>query len=523
MASVNSPASEPQDAGAEPVASVKAPDSPLKRLLVQTSHYSLGSLLTMLAGLVTFPIMTRIFSVAEYGAMNLISATLTIGVALGKVGVQHSIIRYQSEIRSGKGTYTLPQFYATTLLGMATTGLIATAVLVVGTQLVPAGWIGQGAIRIPFAVASLVVIVQVVESTFINFIRADQLTALLMKYQVVKKYVGLALILSALFYLAKTLTAFYSATLLTEALSLVALIVFLLRRQSWPRLSRREFSRPLYRELLSFGIPMMIGYEMAGVILAVGDRYVIHGVIGDEPLGLYAAAYNLCQYVQSVVIVSVGQAVMPLYMQMWDRSGVEATSAFIARSLRTYVLAGAPIIAGLASVGPELLPSLASSKFASGAVILPWVIAGMVLDGGNSMLGAGLFIHRKTKRIMAIVLSCAILNILLNIVLVPRIGILGAAIATLISYMVNALSLAFAGRRLLPVKLPWSTMARAGAAAAVMYLALIHVCPGRRLLTVAVRIAVGGLLYAGLVTLVDPDARTLVRTARQRLRGKLAG
>jgi O-antigen/teichoic acid export membrane protein len=143
------------------------------------------------------------------------------------------------------------------------------------------------------------------------------------------------------------------------------------------------------------------------------------------------------------------------------------------------------------------------------------VIAGMVLDGANTMLGAGLFIHRKTKRIMAIVVSCASLNILLNIIFVPRIGILGAAIATLITYMVNSLLFALAGRRLLPVKLPWSTMARAAAAATVMYLALIHVLPGHRLLTVAVRVAVGGVIYTALVSLIDPDARALVRTVRE--------
>ena len=69
-----------------------------------------------------------------------------------------------------------------------------------------------------------------------------------------------------------------------------------------------EFSRPLYLELLRFGVPMMIGYELSGIVLSVGDRYVIEGLLGEAPLGLYGAAYNLCQYVQALVIASVGQA-----------------------------------------------------------------------------------------------------------------------------------------------------------------------------------------------------------------------
>ena len=86
--------------------------SALRRLFVQSSHYSIASLLSMVAGLVSFPLITRVFSVADYGAMNLVGATLTIAVAIGKFGVQHSILRYQSEIEAGKSPYTLAQLYS---------------------------------------------------------------------------------------------------------------------------------------------------------------------------------------------------------------------------------------------------------------------------------------------------------------------------------------------------------------------------------------------------------------------------
>ena len=231
-----------------------------------------------------------------------------------------------------------------------------------------------------------------------------------------------------------------------------------------------------------------------------------------------AAAYNLCQYVQALFVTSVGQAIMPIYMQMWDRKGVAETSAFISRSLRTYVMLGVPVIAGLAAVGPELLPSLASEKYASAAFIVPWVIGGMVIDGTNSMVGAGLFIHRRTRTIMGIVLSAAVLNVVLNLILVPRIGIKGSAIATLVCYAFAALALTWAGRRLLPVALPWTTLLTSGVAALAMYYALVHLLPGRRLLSVGVRIVAGAPIYGGIMLLVSADARALARGALARVR-----
>jgi O-antigen/teichoic acid export membrane protein len=103
--------------------------SPLRRLLVHVSHYSLASLLTTIAGLISFPFLTRVFSVAEYGTMSLISATLTIAVALGKIGIQFPLFPYHSEIASGKRAFTLDQLYSTTMFGMGATGLATGLIL----------------------------------------------------------------------------------------------------------------------------------------------------------------------------------------------------------------------------------------------------------------------------------------------------------------------------------------------------------------------------------------------------------
>jgi O-antigen/teichoic acid export membrane protein len=496
---------------------VTVAESPLKRLLVQTSHYSVASILTMVAGLITFPILTRIFSVADYGLMNLVGATLSVAVAVGKTGIQHSIIRYESEIRAGKGRYTVLQLFSTTTFGMLASSLVVLLAIGIGAQFVPARWLGDARLRGLFAIASLLVVIQVMDSVLVNFLRAEQETATLMKYQVLKKYAGIGIILGTLFLVAQSLKAFYAASIVSEGLAVTLLGWFVFRSGRRPAPRGAQFSRPLYVELLRFGLPMMIGYEISGIVLSIGDRYVIQWTIGATPLGLYSAAYNLCTYVQGAFIASLNQAIIPIYMRMWDTKGAEETSAFINRSLRSYAILGAPLIAGLAAVGPELLTSLASDKYATAVVVLPWVIAGMVVDGTNTMLGAGLFIHRRTRAIMTVVFSSALLNIGLNLALVPRIGIVGSAMATLISYSVTALAMGGAGRRLLPVKVPVMTILRAGACALAMYVPLRNLLPGHHLVTVGVRVALGVPIYGLLMTAIDPDARALVLKALARI------
>lgn len=492
----------------------------LKRLAVQASHYSLVSIFATVAGLVSFPLFTRIFSLEEYGLMNLVAATVSLSVAFGKVGIQHSIVRYHSEITAGKSAYSLPQLYSTTLLGMAGSALVVVVVVVTFARTESAHTFGDPRLRTLLVLASVLVVAQVLESALVNVLRAEQQTAFLMRYQVAKKYLTLGFTFLAVLVVARSLEAFYSASGVAEAAAVAGLGWALFGRGQRPRPSATAFSAPLYRELLGFGIPMMVGYELSGIVLSIGDRYVIEGLLGEAPLGLYGAAYNLCQYVHAILIASIGQAIMPMYMQMWDRRGAKETAVFLSDTLRKYVLLGAPVVAGLAAVGPELLPTLASERYVSASAVLPWVIAGMVVDGTTSMVGAGLFIHRKTRTIMSIVLGCAALNIAMNLVLVPSVGILGSAIATLVSYACAVLLMATSARRLLRVELPWATLARAGLASIAMYAAVRWLYPGHRLVTIAMRVAVAVPLYAGAMAAMDRDARALVRAALERLWGK---
>lgn len=494
-----------------------AESSPLKRLLVQASHYSISGLFALISGLISFPLFTRAFSVEDYGVMNLVAATLTMSVAVGKVGVQHGILRYQSEITAGKSNYALVELYSTTLYGMAGSALLVMAVLTGIVHGAP-DLIGGSNLRLLFAIASLLILVQVVESSLVNLLRAEQRTAVLMKYQITKKYLSIGLMIGAVLLIQRSLVAFYTAQFVAELAALLGLARVFFGAENRTRPTIAKFSRKLYFELLKFGVPMMIGYELAGIILILGDRYVIEGMLGPGPLGLYGAAYNLCQYVQNLVIASIGAAIMPMYMQMYDQKGPEETSAFISKSLRTYVLFGAPVIAGLAAVGGELLPSLASEKYADASAVLPWVIAGMVVEGMSPMVGAGLFINRRTRTIMVVVLSCAVFNILLNVALVPRMGIHGSAVATLVSYLLSSLALRTASRSLLPVALPWATMARAGAVAALMYFAVSRLYPGHRLITVGVRMIVGGPVYLIPMILIDADGRAYVMKILGRFR-----
>ena len=82
--------------------------SALKTLYRHSSHYLGGRLVVMLLGFISFPVFTRVFSVAEYGVINLITNTVLLLTVLSKFGFQHSVQRYYPEGEQATSADTLP-------------------------------------------------------------------------------------------------------------------------------------------------------------------------------------------------------------------------------------------------------------------------------------------------------------------------------------------------------------------------------------------------------------------------------
>ena len=231
------------------------------------------------------------------------------------------MVRLHAPVAAGKSEFNLQQLYSTTLFGMGGSAVVAGIFVIGFAILAPQSLIKHPGVRLPLALVSILVVIQVIDSGLSNLLRASERSALLMKYQVAKKYLAIGLIIAALLLVSRSLTAFYVASIVAEGTALAVLLSHALRGRDLVRPG--YFSKPLYLDVVGYGIPMMIGYELSGVILSMGDRLVIKVMIGDAQLGLYAAAYNMSQYIGSAIIYSFSSAMMPVYMRMASQEGRE--------------------------------------------------------------------------------------------------------------------------------------------------------------------------------------------------------
>ena len=170
-----------------------------------------------------------------------------------------------------------------------------------------------------------------------------------------------------------------------------------------------------------------------------------------------------------------------------------------------------------------LLLLVASEKYRAGAAIIPWVIGGVALQGLFPVASAGLQIQKRSGRILLAILSAAGLNVLLNLLLIPSLGIEGAAIATLLAYGLMTALAAWMGRGTVPVRPEYRRIAVFVAMAALMYGVLMQIQFPQQLTTLLVRMVAGAAIYAVGTVLLDGETRALAQQALGRFglfRGK---
>lgn len=487
--------------------------NPVQRLLKHSARFSAGSLLALLASLFAFPFLTRMLTVEEYGLLSFVAAAVTMAVSLGKLGFQHSMLRYHSRYCREADSDEARMFGSTTFIGLTTLALLAALLFALVSYLMPAAASNANRWLI---VASPLVALTILESIFVNQLRAQERSGALTIYQTSRKYGDLAALFLVLGLIEKSLLGFYSAMIGSAVLGVLMLGIYM-RRDIQPRL--RDFSWALFRTLLMFGIPML-GYELLTVSVLLSDRYLIKTILGAADLGIYSAAYNLSDAIQAAFVASVAGAVMPIYLKAYNEKGREETEHIIGQFLRLYVFVTAGLCAMLWSIGPELVEVMASQKFRAAGELLPVLLLAAAVQGAVAILGAGLYVANRTQLFMIVALVVLVIRVALMYVGLRYWGILGAALISLACASLTALVVLVLGRRNLTIRMPWALLLKLSALSLMLILSLRHVDAGGVFTTLLVRGSAGALAFCVGAVLLDAGLRAkafgLVNRVRQR-------
>ena len=422
--------------------------SDLRSLYRETSHYLIGQVAALALGFVSFPIFTRVLSVADYGMMSLVFQITAMAVVFSKMGFGQSIQRFYPEHANSSEADALKRFSSTIVIGTTVLGLSATILFVLGLRLVPDAVVSP-ALKKVLLIGSGLIFVRGMQPILLNFLRAQRKTKPFNIFNTVMRGATIAFVCVLLFTWSKDVSAVLTGTVAVELASVIVLVILVFPRDA---ISLSAFDNRIFRTALAFGMPLAL-WEQAAVILDSGDRVLVQYYLGFQQLGYYSCAYNITNYIAQSMMYPLNLALVPIYMEMWETRGPKETVSFLSNALDNFIMAVMCVMAGVAVTARSAVIVLGSQKLQNAAPLLPTLVLGVMLYTVHIFFSAGLVIHKKTRILVKIILYAAALNIALNFLLIPRIGTQGAAIATLISYAVFLAMIVRASLAIMPLRI----------------------------------------------------------------------
>lgn len=468
----------------------------LKQLSVNLTVYGVGDVAIQVANVFLLPVYTLVLSPTEYGVIAVLLSLELIVRVLSRWGVDAAFMRYYTECRDAQSRQRLASTLAVFLA--AVSGTLLCAGIAVSPWLSPL-LLGKPGYVLPLQLLFLnallgcfnflpfhVLRLEGRARTFVALTFSVNLSTLLAKFALVVVFRWGVLGV----YLADTLVA-------------IGLTLVLLPR--FGVMLRPVFSRALLRECLRFGLPRL-PHGIAHQITSSTDRYFLSLFRPSWEVGIYQIGATLAMGMK-LFLSAFETAWAPFYFrEMHERGAKETFSVVTTYGLATLAL----LSAGLAAVAFDLVRLMATPQYVGAARVVPWLGLAVAFQGIYLLTSIGLNISKRTAYYPVATGSAAVTSAVLNLLLIPRFGMLGAAWAAVAAYGVLA-AVAFAfSRRFYPIDYEWGRLLRVVMAAVAAWLA------GSLVLPASVGPAVGLLVRGTAVVLVFLGALAGMRFFQER-------
>lgn len=404
--------------------------------------YGVGQTLSQAVGFILIPLYTRYLSPEEYGIWALLSVTTAVLVAIFGMGLLSALFRsyylYDSEeqrrVVVSTTFYTL-LFSVSVLAILGLLGGDSLSRLIFGKPdfakyCMVICWTAGLMIMegIPFAVyrARLLSTRYIIFSIIFMIIRI----AIIVYLVAVMKYGVWGVVLG------NFLGSLISSTVLTISISNAIIL---------------EYSINEVKRLLRFGLPLII-VGIGGIILNLSDRYLLRVLTSLEVVGIYNLGYQFGMILLLLFVQPFGLIWVPM---LFSTAKEPYAKDYYSKMLTYVLLVGTFLWLGISMLSKEVIMIITPPEYWSAYNVVPIVCFSFVLFAMERVLGIGIALKARTEfnAISMIIVACV--NITSNILLIPRMGMMGAACTTLISYALLCILKYYFASRLYLVHYEW--------------------------------------------------------------------
>lgn len=385
------------------------------KLFSNTIIFAIGSFSSKLLGFLMIGLYTRALTTAQFGTVDLIMQIENLMLPIVTLSISQAVIRFGlDKAYKNKNVFT-------------TAAIITIGGITVFTVFMPL------LVKISYVhgfenLFYIYMITASVKLVFSEFVRSRGLVKLYAFNGLLTTVTMIILNIIFLVNLELGIAGYIAAIILSDLTSSVFLFFV---ASIYKYFSFKYFDKNVAKSMLKYSIPL-IPATIMWWITSVSDRFLVKHYLGADANGIYTAAYK---------IPTIITTIYAMFNQAWNMSVITENenkgkskfykNVFNANTSFLYVIA-----AGILLIMIPLIKVLIGPDFYDAYLYSPILVVSTVFACMCQFLGGVYVASKKTVHTLITSMLAGGSNILLNILLIPRIGINGASIATLVSYMI---------------------------------------------------------------------------------------
>jgi len=415
----------------------------LRSFLKDSAYYGLATVLSRGISFLLVPLYTHVLSPAAFGSLDLLlvfANLITLTVALE---VSQAVQRFYPDTAD---TAQRRRLFSTALwfslvayLGVAVLAWLAAPVL---APLV----MSQAGLELPFRIGLLYIVVNGLYVFLLNQLRCELRSRAYSLVSFTASLLTTAASVLLTLVARQGLAGLVAAMAIGSATGLVLAIGLLRQRVCL------QFDAAMLNRMLHFSLPL-VPSGLAVFVNTYVDRLLINRLLSTAEVGVYGFAIRIAT-LATVLMVAFQGSLTPLLYARYRESD---TPAQLERLFRGFVVCALLAIVLLAACSRLLVIWLAPAAFAQAQLVIP-VLAFALLLAQMYIFAPGPALQGKTHVFWVVNGSVALLNVLLNLLLIPRLGLSGAALATALAALMGFCGFMASSQRLYPVPHRWSPL-----------------------------------------------------------------
>ena len=362
----------------------------LKSSIKHTAVYSLGNVATKLVGVVLLPLYTVYFTVPEFGVIGVLEITIMILTQVFIFGQSNAYLRFASE-PDDKGNRQSLLFTIFVFLFLAACSLTFLGQIFAGKI---ASLTSEPAkFALYFKLLFYIVFLRVINNLFLSVLRANEKSGLYSIGNVLKIVVTLSLNVYFVAFAQIGISGILYAYIIGEAVLSFILLPYVIPNMA------PSFEKKILLTTLSFGIPLIFA-SIAGMLLGVGDRFLLLWLVDKREVGLYDLGYRFAGLLNVILIQSFALGFLPQTYKIYGQKG---DKRFFSKILTYFVFVLTWVGLGVSLFGKEIIEIFArNSEYWSAYKVIPIVVLAYVFNGARTVVNIGFLLKKKGPRMGAL-------------------------------------------------------------------------------------------------------------------------